>query len=472
MSYIEIILHARTENPTLEEALNTTKTPLPAQRLKTLLSALCLTASLAACCPTAIAGETPVSSKSSPSTATESQTCCQVLELRQYTLHPGKRNTLIDLFEGEFIQPQEAVGIKVMGQFRDLDNPDRFVWVRGFADMPKRAEGLSAFYGGPVWKANRDAANATMIDSDNVLLLRPASPHSGFPLGTNVPGNGKIDTFVSAGIYYLNKNDADFPALFEKSIAPLLRAAGANIVGTFVTEPATNNFPKLPVRTADNVLVWFAQFENIAAFDRYRAALEAMPAWKQLSPQLRAHILREEVLRLGPTPRSRLPLTANDGRHDFDFIIGRWHMANKYLKGRLKGSTEWESFDALSEGRFLLDGLGNTDEFRPIGWRPGLVGHTIRIFNPDTRLWTIYWVDNRSVGVDKDGLMAPPVVGKFTNGVGIFECDDTLDGKPIRVRYKWYDITTDSAKWAQSMSGDGGKTWEVNFTNTLTRLKD
>src|SRR5216110_612754 len=115
----------------------------------------------------------------------EEQFCCPIVELRQYTLHPGKRDVLIDLFEREFIETQEAVGIKVIGQFRDVDDPDRFVWLRGFRDMASRAKALQAFYGGPVWKAHRETANATMIDSDNVFLLRPTRADSGFALKTS-----------------------------------------------------------------------------------------------------------------------------------------------------------------------------------------------------------------------------------------------------------------------------------------------
>ena len=79
-----------------------------------------------------------------------------VVELRQYTLHPGQRDVLIDLFDREFVETQEAVGMAVLGQFRDLDDPDRFVWLRGFDDMPRRAQALGRFYGGPVWKAHKD----------------------------------------------------------------------------------------------------------------------------------------------------------------------------------------------------------------------------------------------------------------------------------------------------------------------------
>ncbi len=87
--------------------------------------------------------------------------------------------------------------MKVIGQFHDSEDPDRFVWLRGFSDMPSRGQALEAFYGGPVWKAHRDAANATIVDSDNVLLLRPARLTSGFSLenserspfgGNDVPG--------------------------------------------------------------------------------------------------------------------------------------------------------------------------------------------------------------------------------------------------------------------------------------------
>src|SRR5450432_2088836 len=84
---------------------------------------------------------------------------------------PGLRDVLIELFEREFIESQEALGMTLVGQFRDLDNPDRFVWLRGFADMTIRAQALEAFYSGPIWRAHRAAANETMIDSDNVLLL-------------------------------------------------------------------------------------------------------------------------------------------------------------------------------------------------------------------------------------------------------------------------------------------------------------
>ena len=103
----------------------------------------------------------------------------RVVELRQYTLRPGQREVLIELFERELIEPQEAVGMQILGQFRDLDRPDRFVWLRGFSDMESRAAGAHRF----LWRSGvgsmGSAANATMIDSDDVLLLRPAAQPAG-----------------------------------------------------------------------------------------------------------------------------------------------------------------------------------------------------------------------------------------------------------------------------------------------------
>src|SRR5687767_8569857 len=186
------------------------------------------------------------------------RTYSPVVELRQYTLHPGRRDELIELFDREFVETQEAVGIQVIGQFRDLDEPDRFVWLREFNDMAAREHSLHAFYGGPIWKAHRDAANVTMIDSDNVLLLRPARPTSGFTLNHSErrasDNNTALKGFVSATIHYFDAGVAsDFSSFFEQKMKPTLTEAGALILAYFVTEDSANNFPALPVREGENV---------------------------------------------------------------------------------------------------------------------------------------------------------------------------------------------------------------------------
>jgi len=235
------------------------------------------------------------------------------LELRIYTLHPGKRDELIRLFEREFIETQEAVGMQVIGQFYDLDDPNRFVWLRGFHDMSARAEALHAFYGGPVWKAHSEAANATMIDSDNVLLLRPPHGTHGFSLsGTKRPAIGsraKQSGFVAATIYYLEKPaDSDFVNFFTNVIQPALTESGAGILACFVTENSPNTYPQLPVREGENAFVWFAGFPDSDAYRSHLAALRESISWNnEIETVLRKRLQgKPEVLRLMPTSRSWL----------------------------------------------------------------------------------------------------------------------------------------------------------------------
>jgi hypothetical protein len=221
-----------------------------------------------------------------------------VVELRQYTLRPGQRDMLIDLFDREFVESQEAEGMAVVGQFRDLDDPDRFVWIRGFSDMPSRARALAAFYGGPAWKAHRAEANATMIDSDNVLLLRPATARSGFPAP---PAGQPAAGSASAGrsrilitIYHRDQPfDRAFAGFFDRQVRPALIAAGATPLACLQTEHAENTFPALPVRTGENVFVWLARFPGQAHLDDY---LHKTGSSADVSQQLR----------LAPTARSLL----------------------------------------------------------------------------------------------------------------------------------------------------------------------
>ena len=245
--------------------------------------------------------------------AQQPQTCCPIVELRQYTLHPGQRDVLIDLFDREFVGSQEELGMKIIGQFRDLDNPNRFVWLRGFRDMPSRAQALTNFYGGPVWKAHREAANATMIDSDNVLLLHPAKPTSGFSFGNKerprAGANEARSELIVATMYYLNAPvDADFFEFFEETVKLAVIGSGATVLSYFVTEHSKNTFPALPVREGENVFVWFARLNDAAAYERHIAALTQNPRRRdQISKELARRLKREpEILKLSPTTRSLL----------------------------------------------------------------------------------------------------------------------------------------------------------------------
>jgi NIPSNAP len=244
---------------------------------------------------------------SNPSPIPKNQTCCPIVELRRYTLQPGKRDVLIELFDREFIESQEAVGMRIIGQFRDLSDENQFVWLRGFPDMATRAQALNAFYTGPVWKKHRAAANATMVNTDNVLLLRPAKPNSGFSLKNAQPSSSGVNTvsesIVVATIYDLDQPvDTNFINFFETAIAPLLTDSGGSILAYFVTEPSTNNFPALPVREGLNVFVWFAHFHNPTAYKDFEASLANKKLSESLANRLKAS---PEVLKLSPTSRSR-----------------------------------------------------------------------------------------------------------------------------------------------------------------------
>lgn len=234
-----------------------------------------------------------------------------IVELRQYDLHPGTRDTLIDVFDRHFIEGQEAVGMSVIGQFRDLDNPDSFVWLRGFPDMEARRAGLEAFYTGPVWMADRDAANATMLRFDNVLLLHPAWPEAAFALDT-ADRVGLEEQDRPAGVIGVSlldvRGDADdFAAWHRQHMLPLVSEAGAEVVGVFATDSAANDFPALPVRTDRNLVAVFSRFPDAAALDRTRAALAASPRWAEASKAAAPRLVGPpKSLRLAPTARSLL----------------------------------------------------------------------------------------------------------------------------------------------------------------------
>ena len=235
-----------------------------------------------------------------------------IIELRQYTLRPGRRDELIDLFEREFVESQEGLGMKVLGTFRDLDRPDRFVWIRGFRDMPSRAEQLDAFYSGPVWRAHREAANATMLDSDNVLLLRAARAGSELPRAERPrPPSGAAEIprgLVLTTLYSFSAPvGAEFIDFFDHAVEPQLRAAGATVRATYVSETSPNNFPRLPIREGEHVFAWFSTFADPADYERFLVRLDRSTEWRTIGESLRRQLDRPpEFLRLQPTARSEL----------------------------------------------------------------------------------------------------------------------------------------------------------------------
>ncbi len=152
------------------------------------------------------------------------------------------------------------------------------------------------------------------------------------------------------------------------------------------------------------------------------------------------------------------------GASDFDFLHGAWHIANERLVARLTGSNEWERFDALGDCQPILGGIGNIDDFRPLGeGRAGFEGATLRLFNPANGAWSLYWADNVRC------TLFPPLVGGFNDGVGEFYGDDQHDDMPVRVRFRWAQMSATTVRWEQAFSADGGTTWETNWIMRFTR---
>ncbi|MHB9854714.1 hypothetical protein ACSYGO_36470 [Streptomyces krungchingensis] len=148
--------------------------------------------------------------------------------------------------------------------------------------------------------------------------------------------------------------------------------------------------------------------------------------------------------------------------HDFDFLLGDWDVHNRRLTDFLDPDGGWEEFPATSHCRSLFDGAADIDEIDvpDLGWK----GLTLRLFDPETRRWSLHWSSSRS------GRLFPPVSGRFgPDGRGEFFGDDTHDGKDVRVRFVWSGISATTARWEQAFSVDGERTWMTNWVMEFTR---
>jgi hypothetical protein len=291
----------------------------------------------------------------------------------------------------------------------------------------------------------------------DVLLLRPVQSNGGFSLESSETADRLHHSkTVLAAIYSLPAQaDEALVSQFEKQVPPRLQSHGVTLKGLFVTETAANTFTRLPVREGEHVLAW------IGTVDGSPGRLEAIAADSTLAGNVPV------VLDLEPTPRSTLGDGVNAARasqRDFDFLHGSWKVHNKYLKGRLRGSTEWNEFDARSDTHPLLDGFGQLDRFRAVRDGKAIEGITLRLFNPSTGEWSLHWADTVNPGV-----LLPPMVGRFNGGVGEFYGDEFVDGRKVLCRFYWTRTNPDAPRWEQAFSDDGGKTWETNWIMTFTR---
>jgi hypothetical protein len=163
------------------------------------------------------------------------------------------------------------------------------------------------------------------------------------------------------------------------------------------------------------------------------------------------------------------PAESNTGGvHDFDFFVGHWRVHHKRLRKWLANSHDWTEFEGTTVTQTVMGGFGNLDDNvlqAPTGTYRAV---TLRSFDSKSQEWSIWWLDSRS----PQGPLDPPVRGRFHDGVGTFYADDVLDGKPIRVRFIWSNITSTSCQWEQAYSHDAGTTWETNWTMQFTRTAE
>ena len=153
----------------------------------------------------------------------------------------------------------------------------------------------------------------------------------------------------------------------------------------------------------------------------------------------------------------------NDGRNDFDFLVGTWKVHHRTLKKRLNGSTEWEEFDGDTVDRKILNGLGNLDENFIHAKTGPAHAMTLRLFNPESKEWSIYW------STDVTGTLDVPMIGSFKDGRGEFYSQEVFQGRHIYNRFIWSRITVNSCQWEQAFSENGGKTWETNWVMEFER---
>jgi hypothetical protein len=152
----------------------------------------------------------------------------------------------------------------------------------------------------------------------------------------------------------------------------------------------------------------------------------------------------------------------SSSRGGFDFNQGEWRVTHRRLKVRNIGADDWAQFETRTDAQLLMGGTVSVDETDfPDG---GFKGMSLRLYDPAQDHWAIYWINST------DGLMQPPVFGRFVDGVGVFEGDDTDGGHPVRVRFEWTGTDTATPQWSQAFSYDDGESWETNWIMRFRRL--
>jgi hypothetical protein len=159
-----------------------------------------------------------------------------------------------------------------------------------------------------------------------------------------------------------------------------------------------------------------------------------------------------------------------DGQHDFDFDIGTWKTHSSRLQHPLTGSTTWTEMDGVTVVQKVWDGRANLAVLESDGPNGHLELLALRLYDPTAHQWNLNFATS-NVGV----LNAPSgqvLIGEFKDGHIVFYDQEPYNGKAILVRFIMTPLTADTAQSEQAFSNDGGKTWETNWINKYTRVKD
>jgi quinol monooxygenase YgiN len=232
-----------------------------------------------------------------------------VFELRNYAMQPGRRDELIDMFERYFIESQEELGSLIIGIFRNLDDPNRWVWMRAFADMEVRGKALTGFYTSDTWMKHRTAANATIAEVSDVYLLRSLAGNAvvGRDTRPRIGATAIPASLIQATVYYVApRGEEDFFTFFAAEVEPQLRAMNAAPLASFGTEHRPNSYPRLPIRS-ETVFATLTRFESIAAHEAHVKDKARSATWRRIESAIAARSSKAgETWRLQPTPRSAL----------------------------------------------------------------------------------------------------------------------------------------------------------------------
>jgi hypothetical protein len=165
-----------------------------------------------------------------------------------------------------------------------------------------------------------------------------------------------------------------------------------------------------------------------------------------------------------PVSGSDLASRERDGQHDFDFEIGTWKTHLKRLQRPLTGSTTWVEYHGTTVVRSVWNGRANLVELLVDGPAGRIEALSLRLYNASSRQWSLNFSASGS------GSLSQPAIGEFKNGRGEFYDQEQFNGRAVLVRFVISDITPTSCRFEQAFSDDGGKTWEVNWIATDTRV--